>query len=267
MKFQRQRYQTGSVRKVSRSHGSAWEFRYYATDPDGVRKLKVQTFNASIYRTERDVRKAVEGQLAALNANTLAGKVNLTFGQLIDRYLQEELPTLKHSTQMTNKSLIQLHLRPKWEKHRLSEITALNVKQWIDALSFGPASKVRARNIISRLLDLAMLWEYMPVQRNPMELVKIKGSTKRQKAITILTPAQFKALVIQLPEPLASWYCSVERLALGSQKHWLSSGQISTLKRELSPSTESLLMARFRSPRSRMHLQLCSLFTMVSSRC
>jgi len=75
MKFSRVRYQHGSVRKVPRSHGFAWEFRYYSTAPDGKRALRVQTFDAAKYPTERDVRKAVEGQLSALNAGTLRGKV------------------------------------------------------------------------------------------------------------------------------------------------------------------------------------------------
>ena len=55
--------------------------------------------------------------------------------------------------------------------------------------------------MLSKLMDLAMLWEYIPVGRNPMELVRVKGSTKRQKEIVILTPDQFKALVEELAEP------------------------------------------------------------------
>ena len=55
--------------------------------------------------------------------------------------------------------------------------------------------------MMSKLLDLAMLWEYIPLTRNPMQLVKVKGSTKRQKKLVILTPQQFKALVEALPEP------------------------------------------------------------------
>jgi integrase len=201
MKITRQRYQTGSVRKVPRSQGFAWEFRFYFTAPDGKRKLKVQTFDSIKYPTERDVRLAVQGQLAALNADTLGGKVNITFGMVIDRYLKEELPTLRHSTQTTNKSLLELHIRPKWGEYRLPDISALEVKKWLDSLSFGSASKVRTRNAISRLLDLAMLWEYIPLHRNPMELVKVKGSTKRQKAIVIITPDQFRRVVEALPEP------------------------------------------------------------------
>lgn len=55
--------------------------------------------------------------------------------------------------------------------------------------------------MLSKLMDVAMLWEYIPVGRNPMELVRVKGSTKRQKEICILTPDQFKALVEELAEP------------------------------------------------------------------
>jgi integrase len=42
MKVSRERYQHGSIRKVPRSQGFAWEFRFYITAPDGKRKLKVQ---------------------------------------------------------------------------------------------------------------------------------------------------------------------------------------------------------------------------------
>jgi integrase len=191
----------GNISKVQRSYGFAWVFRFYATDEKGKRRRVVQTFDSVKYPTERDVRLAVQGQLAALNADTLAGKVNVTFGMVLDRYLDEELPKLRHSTQTTNKSLIELHIRPKWGEYRLTDIKAMEVKRWLDSLPFGAASMVRARNTISRLLDLAMLWEYIPLERNPMELVTVKGSTKRQKEIVIITPAQFKTLVEALPEP------------------------------------------------------------------
>jgi hypothetical protein len=94
MKFNRERYQHGSVRKVARSQGFAWEFTFYITAPDGKRKLKVQTFDSVKYPTERDVRMAVEGQLSAFNAGTLGGKVAATFETIIDRYMTEAFPTL-----------------------------------------------------------------------------------------------------------------------------------------------------------------------------
>ena len=115
MKVSRERYQHGSVRKVPRSQGFVWDFRFYITAPDGKRKLKVQAFDSVRHPTECHVRKAVEGQLSALNAGTLGGKVGATLGTIIDRYMAEDFLTLRHSTQTTNKSLIDLHIRPKWE--------------------------------------------------------------------------------------------------------------------------------------------------------
>jgi len=47
MKFKRDRYQHGSIRKVPCAKGFAWEFRYYHTAPDGIRKLKTQAFDAA----------------------------------------------------------------------------------------------------------------------------------------------------------------------------------------------------------------------------
>jgi len=99
MKVSRERYQRGNVPRFPRSQGFACEFRFYITALDGKRKLKVQTFDPARYAAERDVRIAVEGQLSSLNAGTLLGKVAATFGTIIDRFIQEEFPLLRHSTQ------------------------------------------------------------------------------------------------------------------------------------------------------------------------
>jgi integrase len=199
------RYQHGHIRRVTRSGGGfAWKYQYRQTDFDGVRRIKSQTFNPDKYPTEASVWKALEGQLGSLNENTLAGKIEYTMGQLCNKYLMDELPTLAWSTQQTNGSLVKCHIKPKWENTRLADIKPLAVKNWIDKeLTFGQASKKRAKDIISRMLDLAMLWELTPtIARNPMQLVKVKGATKRQKPLTILTMKQFVALVRELPSPV-----------------------------------------------------------------
>ena len=50
----------------------------------------------------------------------------------------------------------------------MADVSAIAVKQWLDKFPFGAAAKARARNMLSKLMDLAMLWEYIPVGRNPM---------------------------------------------------------------------------------------------------
>jgi len=46
-----------------------------------------------------------------------------------------------------------------------------------------------------------MLWELVPLERNPMQLVEVKGISKRTKRPIILTEEQCVALIYRLPEP------------------------------------------------------------------
>jgi hypothetical protein len=89
LNFKRQRYQKGNVRKVPRSHGFAWEFRYCYTDVNGNRREKVQAFESSAYATEFEVRKAMESQMSALNDGAPNARADATFGELISQYLKE----------------------------------------------------------------------------------------------------------------------------------------------------------------------------------
>ena len=51
-----------------------------------------------------------------------------------------------------------------------------------------------------KLFDLAALWEYLSLdRRNPIEIVKIKGVTKRRKQSIVLTPDQFRQVMRSLP--------------------------------------------------------------------
>ena len=51
------------------------------------------------------------------------------------------------------------------------------------------------------MLELAMLWELLPAQRNPLSLVEIKGGTRRKRKKVILTPEQFQQLCTLWEEP------------------------------------------------------------------
>lgn len=201
MKHIRIKHQHGSVRKVPRANGFAWEYRYYTSEA-GKRVLKTQTFDAAQYPTENSVREVMAPWLKEINAGSYEERKKATLSTVIDRYFKEELPDLAHSTQQTNRSLLQLWIRPHWGDKRPADVDPMEFDQWLKKrVSFGAASKARARNIMSVLLRLSMLWKYMPQGQNPMQLVRVKGSTKRQKKLLVITPAQLKALVDALPEP------------------------------------------------------------------
>lgn len=52
-----------------------------------------------------------------------------------------------------------------------------------------------------RLMERAMFWELVPLARNPIGLVEIRGVSKRRKTPFILTVEQYHAVVEQLEEP------------------------------------------------------------------
>ncbi len=199
MKITRNRYQQGSIRKVPRAKGFAWEYRYYVTS-EGKRTLRMQTFDGKVYATEADVRRAVGARVPSLNNGTVySPSVAVTFGALLDRYIAEEMPPRK-STRDSYTSIIKNHLRPRWEDMLLSDIKPALIHAWFQALKLQPVSKGHVRSLMRLLFELATLWEYLAIERrNPVELVKIKGVTKRAKEPVVITHEQFRAVVLELP--------------------------------------------------------------------
>ena len=199
MKSRRDKYQQGSIRRVKRASGFAWEFRYYVEE-DGKRVLRSQYFDGALYRTEKSVRQKVESQLLKLNEDTeYARAKNVTFNALLDRYVVEEMPA-RHATKGSYTSIIKRRLRPQWGERIVSEIRPAELHAWFQSLDLAPLSKGHLRSLMHKLFDLATLWEYLPLERrNPIEIVKIKNVTRRAKEAVVLSPEQFREVIRRLP--------------------------------------------------------------------
>ena len=200
LKTTSERYQHGSIRRVKRAKGFAWEFRYYVRE-GAKRVLKLQTFDSSIYKTEKAVRQHLEGFLVKLNEKTeYARSADVTFSALLDRYIEEEMPA-RHSTKGSYTSIINKRLRPQWGLAIVSEIRPADLHAWFQSLALAPVTKGHLRSLMHKLFDLATLWEYLPLERrNPIEIVKIKNVTMRSKESVVLSPDQFRDVVKRLPE-------------------------------------------------------------------
>jgi hypothetical protein len=84
------------------------------------------------------------------------------------------------------------HIVPKWGNSALSELQARPVEIWLTSLKLSPKSRSHIRSLISTLWDFAMWRGDVPTQRNPMELVTIKGATKRTRKPRSLTVDEFQ---------------------------------------------------------------------------
>lgn len=54
--------------------------------------------------------------------------------------------------------------------------------------------------MLNMLNDVAMLWEYIPVERNPMSLIEIQGAGRRTKEPIILSMDDFRKLLTEIKE-------------------------------------------------------------------
>jgi integrase len=75
------------------------------------------------------------------------------------------------------------------------------VELWLRELELSSKSKAHIRNLLHVLLEFAMWSGTLSVARNPMELVVVKGASKRIKQPRSLTVEQFQKLIEHLKQP------------------------------------------------------------------
>ena len=193
-----------------------WEYRYrnHAEPGSPMRQVTLSTLE---YPTESKARLRLQEELLRINdPETFRAHNKPTFGLVIDRFSKEErleqivrqrpgeitiLDGFSWSTAAGYRSYLKEHVRPKWENRPLADIKALEVCEWLKSLPLAPKTRAHVRALIHLLFERAMLWGLMDVQRNPVELVKLRGTSKRLKRPQILTPEKFQELTTFLREP------------------------------------------------------------------
>jgi integrase len=200
---------------MRKSGTQVWEYRYRSKSEPG-NPMRQITLSITQYPTETKARVALQEHLLRLNgADAFRTRNEPTFGVVIDRFVREERLAeilsqspgevkgdgLAYSTAAGYTSYINRHIRPRWHDTPLSEMRPLDVMQWLHTLPLAPKTKAHIKRVLHLLFERAMLWGLIDVQRNPLELVKVKGGSKRQKALVTLTNEEFQLLLGELKEP------------------------------------------------------------------
>lgn len=158
-------------------------------------------------------------------------KRQATFGTLIDRYIETERLNetkalrpgnafvkdgVQYSTACSYLASLNRYIRPRWSETLLTDVKPAAVDQWLKSLTklpkagddsttvlthLSPKTKGNIKSMMFRLMERAMFWELVPLARNPIGLVEIRGVSKRRKIPFILTVEQYHAVVEQLEEP------------------------------------------------------------------
>jgi integrase len=207
-------HQNGSLRIRRRFRGpSVWEFRYRVNRDNGQRALKSKIVGTlAAYPTEADMRSNLRGLILAING-PVDRKQDPAFGAVIDRFIAEEQlkeiragvakagSLLRYSTAAVYLQLLNKHLRPRWGETPMSVMRPGAIQEWLTNLPLAPKSKANIKGLLHRLFDKAMLWEYIATGRNPMELVEVRGQSRRRTRPTVLTAEQFGSILEHLRDP------------------------------------------------------------------
>jgi len=124
----------------------------------------------------------------------------ITVNTLIESYRAEKMPR-RYSSHRSYDAWLKNHIAPRWGNCVLSDVQARPVEMWLDSLTLSPKSKAQLRGLLRLLWEFSMWAGYTPVQRNPMELVTVKGASKRTRKPRSLTVAEFQLLIAHLQEP------------------------------------------------------------------
>ena len=188
-----QRHTVGSVRWDKRR--KTWNYLWYQ---NGKRRSKL------IGTKQEYPTKGAAWSVAESLVNTIEGqrKVDhsLTVRAVVDRYREEKMPK-RADTRRAYEVWLNNHILPTWGDRLLNEVQARPVELWLGTLALAPKSKAHIRGVLSLLWDYAMWRGEVPTQRNPMELVTIRGATKRKRQPRSLTVDEFRSFAQNLAEP------------------------------------------------------------------
>lgn len=151
---------------------------------------------ASAWRAAKNLRHALENKQPV----TVSAAIVPTVTTLVEQYRQEKMPT-RYSTRRSYNVWLNGHILPKWGTCPLTDLQARPVELWLTSLDLAPKSRAHIRGLVHTLWDFAMWNGSLPTQRNPVELVRIKGASKRTRQPRSLTVEEFQKFIQHLSEP------------------------------------------------------------------
>ena len=206
----RPRYQHGFFSRHKRKKGpEVWVYRWRDIDASGKPKMRALVVGSvKQYSTETAAWKAVSTLRLDVNYHTSRPEgVPGTFEQLVEHYRMIELDLEKESerkvrqTKQTYGVYLKARIVPRWGGYRLGEIKAVAVERWlgsIDDLSNGTKAKIKG--IMSEVYQHAIRYGWLNDGENP--IFAVRQSAKRTRVTEPLEAAEFRALMLELPQKM-----------------------------------------------------------------
>ena len=90
----------------------------------------------------------------------------MTLGELVNHYLNHELPRLSKSARQANKSYIKNWIESKWHDHLAGSMKTMQIQEWLDRIQRPDGTKLKIKNVLSAIFSHGVRWEL--VDRNPV---------------------------------------------------------------------------------------------------
>ncbi|MGA2203487.1 MAG: site-specific integrase [Terriglobales bacterium] len=192
--MKRARAKQGSV--VLDRRIKTWNFFFWENGKRRSKKIGTMSqypTKASAWRAAKLLRDAVENKVRVSTSVP-------TVGTLVEQYRVEKMPK-RYSTRRSYDAWLKNHVIPKFGQCEITAVQARPAELWLESLELTPRSRAAVRGLLRILWDFAMWRGDVPTQRNPMELVTIKGASKRTSKPRSLTVDEFQRFVVHLGEP------------------------------------------------------------------
>jgi integrase len=173
-----------------------WNFFFWENGKRRSKKIGTMSqypTKASAWRAAKLLRDAVENKVRVSTSVP-------TVGTLVEQYRVEKMPK-RYSTRRSYDAWLKNHVIPKFGQCEITAVQARPAELWLESLELTPRSRAAVRGLLRILWDFAMWRGDVPTQRNPMELVTIKGASKRTSKPRSLTVDEFQRFVVHLGEP------------------------------------------------------------------
>ncbi len=189
----RHRYQRGSLELEARpGRAKVWYFRW--TDADGRRRSERLGTQAEL-PTKAKAAKAAEKHRALAIERPAKSAGEVTFSDAALAYMASDRFPANKGTADGYRNNIENHCRPKWDAVALKAIQPLEVEHWLKSLEFAGKTKGHIRSAMHLVYDFAMFSGMIPVSLNPIELVRVKGSSTREREPVVISQEQFAAVL------------------------------------------------------------------------
>ena len=176
-----------------------WEYRFEAAKVNGKRRH----ISKAGFRTKKDALEAGTKALAEYNNSGLHFEpTEVSVADYLDYwYEQYVVVNLKYNTQAAYRSLIDLHLKPRFGHFKLSALSASAVQEFANELKLNGFSKSHLVGILSTL-SAALDYAIEPLQylrENPVRFVKFPKVERAPRERIVLSLDEWQRIIDRFP--------------------------------------------------------------------